>query len=156
LDGYDDAELERKKTAALHAGFITRGDPDGDLYDKAAEEKGKEEGGIATPGLEPGTMKVLLPGEDVKFSAPAESGTSYDPFQYRTLLQIFMGLGIPYYEGTGDLRQANYSSLRAGMVKFRRGIEAFQHSVLVFQLCRQVWRWFLDAAVLSGALDLPE
>ncbi|WP_231712465.1 phage portal protein [Vineibacter terrae] len=156
LDGYDDAELERKKTAALHAGFVTRTDPDGDLYDKAAEEAAKDADGIAVPTLEPGTMKVLLPGEDVKFSTPADSGSSYEPFQYRTLLQVFMALGIPYYEGTGDLKQANYSSLRQGMLKFRRSIEAFQHSVLVFQLCRTVWRWFLDAAVLAGALDLPD
>ncbi|HJQ60823.1 MAG TPA: phage portal protein [Vineibacter sp.] len=155
LDGYDDAELERKKTAALHAGFITRGDPDGALYDKAAEEAARTADGIATPGLEPGTMKILLPGEDVTWSTPAESGTSYEPFQYRTLLQLCMGLGIPYYEVTGDLKQANYSSLRAGMVAFRRRIESFQHSVLVYLLCRSVWRAWLDQAVLSGALPLP-
>lgn len=155
LDGYDDAELERKKTAALHAGFITRTDPDGELYDKAAEDAAKSADGIATPSLEAGTMKVLLPGEDVKFSTPAESGTSYEPFQYRTLLQVCMGLGIPYYEITGDLKQANYSSLRSGMLAFRRRIEAFQHSVLVFLMCRPVWRWWLDAAVFAGKLDLP-
>jgi lambda family phage portal protein len=152
LDGYDDAELERKKTAAMFAGFIKRSDPDGELFDeavKAAKAAGEE---IATPSLEPGTMMDLLPGQEVQFASPSESGTSYEPFQYRTLLQACMGLGIPYYEITGDLRQANYSSLRSGMLGFRRDIEAFQHSVLVFLLCRAVWRWWLDAAVLYSQL----
>jgi len=56
---------------------------------------------------------------------------------------------------TGDLRQANYSSLREGKLEFRRRIEQFQHCTLVFQLCRPVWRRWLQNAVLSGALDLP-
>jgi lambda family phage portal protein len=56
---------------------------------------------------------------------------------------------------TGDLRQANYSSLREGKLEFRRRIEQVQHGTLVFQLCRPVWnRWLKDAA-LSGALDIP-
>lgn len=155
LDGFDDAELERKKTASLFAGFVTRTDADGELFQQAVNEAKAAGEEIATPGLEPGTMMNLLPGEDVRFSSPADVGSSYEPFQYRTLLQVCMGLGIPYYELTGDLKQANYSSLRSGMVAFRRRIEAFQHAVLVFLMCRRVWRWFLDAAVLGGKLDLP-
>jgi lambda family phage portal protein len=64
-------------------------------------------------------------------------------------------MGVPYTNVTGDLRQANYSSLREGKLEFRRRIEQFQHGTLVFQLCRRVWsRWIRDA-VLSGALELP-
>jgi hypothetical protein len=31
-------------------------------------------------------MQLLLPGEDIKFSDPADVGGSYEAFQYRTLL----------------------------------------------------------------------
>jgi lambda family phage portal protein len=63
-------------------------------------------------------------------------------------------MGVPYTNVTGDLRQANYSSLREGKLEFRRRIEQVQHGTLVFQLCRPVWNRWLQDAVLSGALEI--
>ena len=39
-------------------------------------------------------MQVLLPGEDVKFSSPADVGGGYEAFQYRTLLAVSASLGL--------------------------------------------------------------
>lgn len=153
FDQYDDAELERKKTAALFAGFVKRPDPNGTLLDKLAEDEAQD--GTAMPRLEPGMMAQLMPGEEIDFSEPADSGQSYEPFQYRTLLQISVATGIPYYKLTGDLKATNFASMRGGEIGYRRRIESFQHAVMVFQMCRTIWRWWMDAAVLSGALDLP-
>jgi capsid protein len=100
-------------------------------------------------------MQVLLPGEDVKFSSPADVGGSYEMFQYRTLLAIAAALGVPYTNVTGDLKAANYSSIRAGTVEFRRRMDQFQHATLIYQLCRPVWKRWLETAALSGALTLP-
>jgi capsid protein len=56
------------------------------------------------------------------------------------------GFGVPYAAMTGDLRQTSYGSIRAGLVEFRRRVEAIQHHVMVFQFCRPVWlRWMDDA-----------
>ena len=98
-------------------------------------------------------MQVLLPGEDVKFSSPADVGGGYEAFQYRTLLAVSASLGLPYHLVTGDVRQANYSSLRAELVEFRRRIGQLQHGVMAHQLCRPVWMRWLEVAVLSGAID---
>jgi lambda family phage portal protein len=65
-------------------------------------------------------------------------------------------MGVPYTNVTGDLRQANYSSLREGKLEFRRRIDQLQHNVLIFQLCRPVWKRWLETAVLAGALDIPD
>ncbi|WP_299365744.1 phage portal protein, partial [uncultured Paracoccus sp.] len=92
---------------------------------------------------------------DVKFSSPADVGGGYEAFQYRTLLAVSASLGLPYHLVTGDVRQANYSSLRAELVEFRRRIGQLQHGVIVHQFCRTVWQRWLDTSVLSGALDLP-
>jgi len=152
LDQYDDAELDRKKVAAMFAGFVTRPGPDDVMGEDGVQ---KDQDGAALVGLQPGTMQLLLPGEDIKFSDPADVGGSYEAFQYRTLLACCAAMGVPYTNVTGDLRQANYSSLREGKLEFRRRIEQFQHNTLVFQLCRPVWnRWIRDA-VLAGALELP-
>ena len=149
LDQYDDAELDRKKTAAMFAGFITKTAPEDPMMGEGAADLD----GAAIASLEPGTMQVLLPGEDIKFSSPADVGGGYEAFQYRTLLAVSASLGLPYHLGTGDVRQANYSSLRAELVEFRRRIGQLQHGVMAHQLCRPIWRRWLETAVLSGALE---
>ena len=40
------------------------------------------------------------------------------------------------------------------MLEFRRRIEAYQHAVIVWQLCRQVWARWMDTAVIAGALQI--
>jgi len=152
LDQYDDAELDRKKTAAMFAGFITKTAPEEQLMGEI--EAGDDGTGIAS--LEPGTLQVLLPGEDVKFSSPADVGGGYEAFQYRTLLSIAASVGLPYHLVTGDVRQANYSSLRAELVEFRRRVGQLQHGVIAYQLCRPVWHRWLETAVLAGALALDD
>jgi lambda family phage portal protein len=128
LDQYDDAELDRKKTAAMFAGFITKTAPEEQLM---GEIEATDDSG-ATVSLEPGTLQVLLPGEDVKFSSPADVGGGYEAFQYRTLLSVSASLGLPYHLVTGDVRQANYSSLRAELVEFRRRVEQFEPGLIVY------------------------
>ena len=136
----------------MFAGFITKTAPEEQLM---GEIEATDDSG-ATVSLEPGTLQVLLPGEDVKFSSPADVGGGYEAFQYRTLLSVSASVGLPYHLVTGDVRQANYSSLRAELVEFRRRVEQLQHGVIAHQLCRPVWARWLETAVLSGALDLPD
>ena len=123
LDQYDDAELVRKKTAAMFAGFVTKNSPE----DRLLGEQAPDSSGTALAGLEPGTLQVLLPGEDVKFSAPADVGASYETFMRVQLRSIAAGMGITYEQLTGDLTGVNYSSIRAGLLEFRRRCEQFQH-----------------------------
>lgn len=157
LDQYDDAELDRKKIAAMFGGFVETPAAESDeLFgeDEVAEGVGDDAGkGILT--LEPGTIQTLLPGEQIKFAEPADVGGSYEMFQYRNLLSVYSALGVPYVLGTWDLKRANYSSLRGALVEYRRRLEQVQHQVLVFQACRAVYNRFMDLGVLSGALDIP-
>jgi lambda family phage portal protein len=151
LDQYDDAELVRKKTAAMFAGFITRLSPEDNLMGEGVAN----DAGIALAGMEPGTLQILEPGEDVKFSDPADVGGSYSEFLRAQFRAVAAAIGVTYEQLTGDLSGVNYSSIRAGMLEFRRRTEAIQHGVLVHQLCRPVWNAWLDQAVLSGSLTAP-
>jgi lambda family phage portal protein len=112
LDSAHDAQLMRQKIAALLAGFIT--DPNGEAggFDGKADGKGGLEG-----GLEPGTLKVLQPGQDIRFSDPANIGTEAIEFLKITAHEIAAGLGVPFEILTGDLSEVNYSSIRAGLVE---------------------------------------
>ncbi|MCB1512091.1 MAG: phage portal protein [Hyphomicrobiaceae bacterium] len=151
LDQYDDAELDRKKVAAMHALFITTPAPAEPL--DAVE--GRDENGERTLDLQPGQITMLEPGEEIQTSDPADSGATYEPFQYRTLLQVSAALGVPYAYLSNDMLKANYSNSRLALLEFRRRVEAYQHAVMVWQFCRQVWARFLDTAVMAGAVDLP-
>lgn len=76
-------------------------------------------------GLEPEALKVLPAGFDIMFGAPqnAQQRVGFAKLQVRG---ISAGLGVPEYLLTGDLTDANYSSLRAGLLEFRRCVEAVQ------------------------------
>lgn len=149
LDQLEDASLVRQKVAALFAAFIT------DAEGGTAGITGTQTGAVLETGLEPGTMKVLPPGTDIKFSEPAAVGDAVE-FIKLQLRGLAAGLGVTYEQLTGDLSGVNYSSIRAGLVEVRRRIESLQHSVVVFQFCRPTWRRFITLQVLTGALQAPD
>jgi lambda family phage portal protein len=147
LDQYEDAELVRKKTSALFAGFITEPAPDFNANERDDYQE---------LGLEPGMLKRLAPGENIEFSEPSDVGGSYEVWMMQQLRGVAAGMGITYEQLTGDLRGVNYSSIRAGLIEFRRQIELLQHHLIVHQLCQPIATRWLNLAVLSGAIDIPE
>jgi lambda family phage portal protein len=152
LDQYDDAELDRKKVAALMAFFITTPHEYDDAAPFIGEEAVADEAGAATAAVSPGSSVYLEPGEEMTPSQPADVGGNYEAFQYRNLLAASAAVGVPYSSMTGDVFKATYSSLRAEMLRYKRRARRIQNKTMIHQLCRGVlWRW-LQTAVLSGAL----
>ncbi len=162
LDQYDDAELERKKVAALFAGFIQRPsepDPEENIMGTPVEagplvmgHNGGPPLDTAVSALEAGTMQVLLPGEEVKFSTPADVGGNFEAFQFRQLLRIAVGLGVPYHGLTGDMTRGNFGNTRASSLDARRRTEAYQWGVVIFGFCRKVAKVWTEQAALIGAV----
>ncbi len=155
LDLYDDAELERKRVASLFAAFVTRNQDDDHPLGKAVPVNsgpGWVAGGTKHNDftLQPGIVVDLLPGEDIKFSTPADSGGNYDAFEYRMLCRLASGFGVPYASMTGDLRSANYGSIRAGLVQFRRRIESMQDQNFIPMFLRKVWLAYLRSYTFRG------
>ena len=88
VDLYEDAQLVRQKVAALFAGFVL------DASGTAAGLDGTSTNGVLTTGLEPGTLKVLPPGYDIKFSDPAKIGDDTTAFLQLQLRSIAAGIGV--------------------------------------------------------------
>jgi len=137
--------LVKAKVAALFTGFIT--DPDG----TAGGLSGTNTGGALTVGMEPGSLIPLPPGTDIRFSNPTEHD-AYAPFVKNHLRAVAAGMGLPYELVSGDLEGVTYSSIRAGLIEFRRRVEQLQHNVVVHLFCRPVWERFVHLAVLTGEL----
>lgn len=159
LDQYEDAELVRKKTAAMFGGFITEtmnaeGAAAGTLFGRQLSSPDINANDIIA--LEPGTFPVLPVGKSVQFSNPADVGITYDVWIKQQLREVAAGMGITYEQLTGDLSGVNYSSIRAGLLEFRRRVNQLQHQIIIHQFCRPIARRWMDTAVLCGALRIPD
>ena len=154
LDQYEDAETVRKKTAAMFAAFVTS--PPDDTSSQIGSNEGVDRKGVPVSGIEPGAVHYLNAGESVQFSQPADVGNSYEVWLKQQLRSIAAGIGVTYEQLTGDLRGVNYSSIRAGLLEFRRRVEALQHQLMVVQFCQPVAEQWLDYAVASGAINIPD
>lgn len=157
LDNYDDAVLFRQEVSNLFAGFIKKPLPEGPPQVDAVtgEPLVVDRDGTPMAALEPGSMQELLEGEEVEFSDPPDAGNTYIDFMRQQLQAAAVGAELPYELLTGDMKDITDRVLRILLNNFRRRIEQLQFSVYVHQLCRPVRAAWLDAAVLSGAIDLP-
>ncbi len=100
---------------------------------------------------EPGMMMRLRNGQDIKFAEPKTS-TQFEPVSINTLQAMAVGAGLTYDQVTGDLRRANYSSLRAGKIEFRRLVEQVQYQTFIPRFCDPIAARFVDRAILAGSL----
>lgn len=146
LDDYDEAELVRKKIEACFAAFVTGAEDEQTLGQARVDASGNR-----IESFEPGMIEYLEPGKDVKFATPSSAG-GYTDYMRMQLHAVAAGVGLTYELLTGDLSQVNYSSIRAGLIEFRRRMEALQWQLLVPGLCQPVWQRFVAAAQAAGRL----
>jgi lambda family phage portal protein len=150
-DKASDALGMRLQISAMLMGVTVNANGDGAVPFEGVEDgRGGLEGGI-----EPGTIKALAPGEDIRWTDPPSLGGESVQFLTLTAREIAAGLGVPYEALTGDLSQVNYSSIRAGLVEWRRKCEAIQHGVIALQALRPIYRRFVTTEILRGALAAP-
>jgi lambda family phage portal protein len=149
LDQLQDALLVGAKIAAMHAGFVT------DQNNLGGTGTFPDANDLTDISLEPGVVRILPAGTDIKFNSPAEAKDSI-AFARLTLGQVAAGLGVPQHLLDGDLSNANYSSLRAGLIPFRQKIEQFQYHQIIPQVLAPLWRRVITRAYLAGQIDLPD
>ena len=148
LDGYDAAELMRKKIEACFAAFVTSAEEDTPLGAATTDSEGNR-----IEEFEPGMVEYLRPGSDVKFGEPKATG-GYGEYMRVQLHAVAAAVGLTYELLTGDLSQVNFSSARIGLIEFRRRVKQIQTQILLPQLLLPVWSWFVDIGQAAGALDM--
>jgi lambda family phage portal protein len=167
IDQCVDAELVRRKTTTMFGGFIKQTTPGGFPLPGAAPVPGGHPGNLlghqsgttnAAPviDLRPGTFPKLPTGWDVTFAQPTDVGGNYAAWMVQQLRDVAKGMGITYEQLTGDLTNVNYTSIRAGLLDFRRRLEMIVAMTLVFQFCRPFALRWLDLQVVSGAVVIPD
>lgn len=152
---FHEAALVKKRTESLFGVAITSaetgdGVPSLSNQTNAATKSANEP---LVEDLEPGMIMRLKPGESATSFAPSAVAGDLDAFMLHTLMSIAAGLGITYDQLTGDMRQANYSSLRASKIEARRLIEQLQWLLVIPKICLGIWDWFIEAAIQAGHLE---
>jgi lambda family phage portal protein len=158
LADYEDAELYRKKIEACNVGAVTQA---GGIYGSPLGPRpggapaGAGSGGTPRPEqFEPGTFTYFGPGESVTFNDPKGS-TAFGPYVRTQAERIGSGVGVPYSKLTGDLSQANYSSLKAGSNQFEQGMDVVRWMTLIPRVCEPVLSWFFEVCEFSGLAPGP-
>lgn len=157
IDEMQDATLVKQKTAQLF-GWIVKKINQNSADDEVNTITGTTEAGPNGEQLErivAGGVHYLDEGEEVEFSNPSGIGNNYTPWLKTELRASAKAAGLTYEQFTGDLEGLNYSSIRAGLLEFRRRIEQLQLHFIIQRWCRPVSQWFANTAVLSGAIDIP-
>lgn len=146
-----EATIVQARTQACFAGFMKRAPGAPNPF---ATQAGQGEAGETQKitRIEPGMIADI--GEsDIVFAQPS-SQSNFAPAYLAGMQAMAAGAGITYDQLTGDLRQANYSSLRAGKIEFRRLVEQIQWLILAPRLIVPVNARFTDRAILAGKLPV--
>lgn len=146
-----DAVLIKAKTEACFSAFVESTGSEQASLGQVVNDKSSGPVRRMLERIAPGMINYLAPGEKVTFAEPKGSG-QFSEVYLAAAMAFAAGCGITYDELTGDLRQANYSSLRAGKMIGRRLASMDQEHVVVPQLVRPVTNWFIDAAIIAGSL----
>ncbi len=158
LADFTDAVNVKARVEACFAGFITNDDSTAPLLDPAqpnAAGRDRANPDAQITSLEPGMLKELRSGQDIKFAQPTSAG-QVEPILLFNMQAIAAGAGFTYDQVSGDLRQANFSSLRAGKTDFYALVSQFQDLVLIPRFCRPTAKRFCSRAVLAGLLPRGE
>lgn len=161
IDEMQDAVLARQKLAQLFGVFVKRKeehDPEdsGPQFGAPVDDPYGEGGEEGLTEFVSGAIHYLDDGEEVQFSNPPDIGSHYTDWLRTELLAVARGAGVTYEQLTNDLKGVNYSSIRAGLLEFRRRTEALQYQLIIHGFCRKVAAKWLDIAVTSGAINLPD
>lgn len=144
-EAFDDATLQRLVVSSLLAIFVTSPDAQKGPLDDEEEEDGEVL-------WSPARVTKLLPGEDIRTPDLPDVGAGYADYHREVNRQLAASWDTTYEQFTGDLSDVDYSSIRAGLVEFRRHARMLIHSVISPIMNRRVWVEFIRAGLEAGRL----
>ncbi len=150
MGGYTESELTAARAAANIMGFVQQSL---DAVDPSDLEKLRKVDRFVKS--EPGTFQRLLPGETFNGFAPSRPNAQLDGFMRYMLREVASGVGVSYESLSRDYSQSNYSSSRLALLDDRSQWRVLQ-GWLIRNYLHDIYREWLDAAVVSGVVRIPD
>lgn len=156
LNDFIDACNVKARVEACFSAFISNDDQSAPMMDQDPNFVGSDGMSASNPlatvtALEPGMIKELRAGQKIDFAQPT-TNTQIEPIMMYNLQAMASGVGCTYDQMTGDLRQANYSSLRAGKLEFWDLVAQLQKFTVIPMFCRPIRARVINRAILAGRL----
>lgn len=107
--------------------------------------------GQARVEISPGTFQRLGKDERITFFASADVGANYTDFIKFHDRRVAKSSRITYEQLTGNLEGVNFSSIRFGLIEFRRSCDMWRQRTIVHQFCHPMAIRWLRAGVLNGS-----
>lgn len=150
LGKYEEAELRAARAGAEKGGYFKT---DGQLYNGPTVDAGTDREATLSD-FEPSSFEELPPGMDFVPYDPKHPMDQFPDFIRATLYGICAGGGVSYATLTGDLSQANYSSMRSGKLEEQEAWKRMQ-SHLIQHFAKPIFSAWLEQAILTGRVNLP-
>ena len=149
---FDAAGFKQKITAAL-AVFITTEKNAGPVVGSSVVgNAGKVPKGER---INPGSIKYLGEGQDVKTLVPSGQSSELADFNLAVVRRIAAGHGLSYEMVSRDVSQVNYSSARQNLLEDWKTIEQEQQYI-VEHLLDFVFEEVVKSAIMGGRISLKE
>ena len=148
LSGFQESSVIRARASSALMGFISS--PEGEL-----DQGGEVYDGDRVTEFQPGLFHYLQNGESVTIPDMDSPSGEFEPFMRAMLRTMAAGIGLSYESLSRDYSQSNYSSSRLALLEDRSQYRALQ-KYFIDNFHTRVFDAFLDMAVLSGNLTLPD
>lgn len=156
LEQYEISEMIASRRAANKGGYFTSAT--GQPYAGEKEETTAGDGSTIETGTlddsEPGQYDELPPGMTFTPYDPRHPTSQFGDFMRHARLGIAAGMDVSYATLIGDLKEANFSSMRTGWLDERETYKRMQ-SHLVEHLANEIFEAWLEMAITTGAVRLP-
>jgi lambda family phage portal protein len=150
LHEYLGAEIDGAKMAAKYLAFVETDDP-GAMQMGRVED---DEDGRKLETVENAVIEYLRKGEKINLTSHNRPGDSFGPFTKLVLQMVAVATGVTYELLSGDYSGLNYNALRGVRNDFAKVIQPMQNRH-IRQFSRPVFSAFIEAAWLSGKLNMP-
>ena len=149
---YTESELMAALVQSFYTAFI-KTDTGGDTMPFNEVPEGSISDDPNAYEMGPGTINMLLPGEDVSFGTPSHPQTGFDVFMRAMCEQVGAALEIP-----ADLLMmsfnSSYSASRAALLEAWKAFR-MRREWLVKDFCEPIYELWLTEAVALGRISAP-
>jgi lambda family phage portal protein len=149
IGGYSEAELVAARAGAQKMGFI-----ESDVPESMFEQYYDPDTQMAEITGSPGEIEELPVGKRFKEWDPTHPNGNFAGFVKEQIRAVAAGGNVSYTSLSGNIEDVNFSSIRAGLLEEREGWKGLQ-TFFIDEVKREIFRAWLECALLSPLLDLP-